>query len=267
MLGWIVSDVPRALRGLQSTGNRRFPTTRGIFVGPKLLNELSETAKRFVMSKRPGWVSHSGGVQTLLNHLRQHLGLPQLAEMSDFLAKYFKQSRRKKSESNERVHHPESRVVWASWVHTEPRPGTLPAKDFQRNVPWCLLYKWTTSFWGHPGRSRSPEVLNPDGAPSSGEGAEDPGETEDARSQTSWSGWQDWNYRRWEEEDWDYWSWNRSQDYEGSATWSTPTVKLLPEFVQGWLLLQDAGLEVKRAQHDPRSHQRRLSPWEGCSRA
>ena len=49
------------------------------------------------MSKRPGWVSHSGGVQTLLNHLRQHLGLPQLAEMSDFLAKYFKQSRRRKS--------------------------------------------------------------------------------------------------------------------------------------------------------------------------
>ena len=75
------------------------PYHKRYLCGPKLLKELTGTARRFVLSKKPGWVSHAGGVQTLLNHLRQHLGLPQLAEMSDFLARYFKLSRRKKNES------------------------------------------------------------------------------------------------------------------------------------------------------------------------
>lgn len=219
------------------------PYHKRYLCGPKLLNELSGTAKRFVMSKRPGWVSHAGGVQTLLNHLRQHLGLPQLAEMSDFLAKYFKQSRRKKSESmNEYITRKAELYGRAestlSRAQEHYQPGTSRgtsrgASSTSERPRFDAIQEEADS-----------EVLNPDGAPSNGEGAEDPGETEDARSQTSWTGWQDWNYRRWGDDDWDYWSWSKSHEHVGSSTWSTPTVQLLPEFVQGWLLLQDAGLEV-----------------------
>ena len=56
--------------------------------GPKLIQELSGTARRFVLAKNPTWVSCPGGVQVLLDHLRQHLGFPQMSEMSDFMAKY-----------------------------------------------------------------------------------------------------------------------------------------------------------------------------------
>ena len=75
------------------------PYHKRYLCGPKLLNELSGTARRFILSKRPGWLSHNGGVQTLLAHLRQHLGLPQLSEMSEYMNRYFKQSRRKRNES------------------------------------------------------------------------------------------------------------------------------------------------------------------------
>ena len=67
--------------------------------GPRLQSELTGTARRFVMSMKPGWISFSGGVQRLLDHLRRHLGQPQLTEMSEHLGKYFKQSRRKRNES------------------------------------------------------------------------------------------------------------------------------------------------------------------------
>ena len=48
---------------------------------------------------KPGWISYDGGVDLLLTHLRRHLGQPQLTEMSEYLGRYFKQSRRKRHES------------------------------------------------------------------------------------------------------------------------------------------------------------------------
>jgi len=67
--------------------------------GPKLQAELSGSARRFVMSMAPGWISFDGGVDRLLNHLRMHLGQPQLSEMSDYMARYFKMSKRKRHET------------------------------------------------------------------------------------------------------------------------------------------------------------------------
>ena len=75
------------------------PYHKRYLCGPKLVQELSGTARRFVLAKDPTWVSFPGGVQVLLDHLRQHLGLPQMSEMSDFMAKYFRNSRRHKHET------------------------------------------------------------------------------------------------------------------------------------------------------------------------
>ena len=66
--------------------------------GPRLVTELCGTARKFVIGKRPEWLSHNGGVAKLLAHLRQNLGLPQLPEMTELLTRYFKQGRRRRGE-------------------------------------------------------------------------------------------------------------------------------------------------------------------------
>ena len=67
--------------------------------GPRLVSELSGAARRFIVGKKPGWVSFHGGVGRLLQHLRTHLGLPQIPEMTEYLLKYFKNGKRKRQES------------------------------------------------------------------------------------------------------------------------------------------------------------------------
>ena len=67
--------------------------------GPRLISELSGTAKKFVVGKRPDWVSFNGGVQRLMGHLRESLGRPQIPELSDLLTKFFRQSRRRRFET------------------------------------------------------------------------------------------------------------------------------------------------------------------------
>jgi hypothetical protein len=44
-------------------------------------------------------VRYNGGVQRLMTHLRSSLGLPNHPELTDYLAKFFKQGRRKKGET------------------------------------------------------------------------------------------------------------------------------------------------------------------------
>lgn len=67
--------------------------------GPRLVSELSGAARRFIVGKKPGWVSFHGGVGRLLQHLRTHLGLPQIPEMTEYLLKYFNNGKRKRQES------------------------------------------------------------------------------------------------------------------------------------------------------------------------
>ena len=74
------------------------PIHKRYLCGPKLQAELTGTARRFVMSMKPGWISFDGGVQTLLDHLRKHLGQPQLTEMSEYMSKYFKMTKRRRQE-------------------------------------------------------------------------------------------------------------------------------------------------------------------------
>ena len=75
------------------------PYHKRYLCGPKLLGELSGAAKKHVVGKRPDWVSFAGGVEHLMNHLRERLGRPQIPELSDYLNKYFRQSRRRRFET------------------------------------------------------------------------------------------------------------------------------------------------------------------------
>ena len=74
------------------------PYHQDLLVGTKAHSIAFGTARCFVLSKEPSWVSLPG-VLVLSDHLQQHLGLPQMPEMRDFMAKHFRNSRRHKHET------------------------------------------------------------------------------------------------------------------------------------------------------------------------
>lgn len=74
-------------------------THKRYLCAPRLIGELSGSAKKHVMGKRPDWVSFEGGVTYLLRHLRECLGKPTIPELTEFLNRFFRQSRRKRFET------------------------------------------------------------------------------------------------------------------------------------------------------------------------
>ena len=210
--------------------------------GPKLQAELSGSARRFVMSMAPGWISFDGGVDRLLNHLRMHLGQPQLSEMSDYMARYFKMSKRKRHETmNEYItrkaelymracqsldrvqqrYEPEKSKQGSS-TNTSSRPPSRPGvtTDFLNSLDGDVDFEESHH------REDQPQVEN------------DP-----------WAQWQKESSQWWQSEDWhsggwwtDSWENQTSRHYMSAETYGK-TMDLLPSFVQGWFLLQDAGLD------------------------
>ena len=67
--------------------------------GPRLASELPGSARRLILGKPANWLSEHGGTEVLLEHLRIGLKKPQLSELSDYLQKYFRQSKRRPGES------------------------------------------------------------------------------------------------------------------------------------------------------------------------
>ena len=116
--------------------------------GPKIVAELTGAARRLVTGKGPTWISYNGGVQELLRHLRACLGKPQISELSEFLNKYFKHSRRRPQETiNDYVTRKCEVYLRAQQAlrrvaphHAAPRPGLTARTSSDSREPW-----WTGS--------------------------------------------------------------------------------------------------------------------------
>lgn len=220
--------------------------------GPKLQAELTGTARRFVMSMKPGWCSHNGGVTTLLNHLRRHLGQPQLSEMSDYMARYFKNSKRRRNENmNDYITRKAELYRRACQTLDRVQSRYEPAR-----------VKKETDSNGSSRKTSRPgltiEDLNTlDGAEETYEidehGYQDDHGPRRARSEAGsdpWEAWygrnQWWNSSDWHSGEWDGWSWgNKTSEHQNDRITEeyVPPSDFLPSFVQGWFLLQDSGLE------------------------
>ena len=98
-VGMVIPTVSRRMRKPPWYGNSQWHGISGGLCGPRLANELTGVARRFILGMPVDWLSYARGVQQLMDHLRGSLGLPQLPEMTDHLTKYFKQGRRKRGES------------------------------------------------------------------------------------------------------------------------------------------------------------------------
>ena len=210
-------------------------------VAPRIAAELTGSAKKFITGQPPDWLSFAGGVERLLDRLRQGLGRPKISEVTEHLSKFFKYSRRKPGESvNDYVArrsevYLRAQQAMARLGKTGKREGPEPQSG---GADW-------RSYSGGWSRRSSMD---------SGAGdAEDHPQEEDQLTvapSTQWS----WSYESWwSAEPW----WERSSSYgnpwtswQTTSTWSSypttpaPLPELLPDFIQGWLLLQDAGLDA-----------------------
>lgn len=234
------------------------PYHKRYLCGPRLQAELSGTARRFVQSKRPGWISHSNGVEVLLDHLRQHLGQPHLSEMAEYLAKYFKNSRRRRHESmNDYI--TRKAELYSRACQTLNRVQ----KRYEPKSHGGSGRVVTSTASAQPAPPTLSGPIYPDGLQ---DGDEDSDEQEaatgDVENQSegqpsSDRGWRDDPWSRYQDNTWwnsqggwwhHGWSDHASQSWQGTTqdrtSWEQPELELLPSFVQGWLLLQDAGLEA-----------------------
>ena len=221
--------------------------------GPRLQAELTGAAKRLVIGQRPEWLSFAGGVERLLEHLGRCLGKPQIPELTDLMSKYFRGSRRKTGESmSDYITRKCEIYIRAQQAMARVKPHHEDRRH-QRTTEQPSWWQPTSS-----GRRNSFESWTTDPEPPSEAGASETqaaapvseagtnGNTEPPVPDDQWSD-HSWRDSTW---GWSSWSWGwGSSYYWGQQAYTTPQAPavlpdLVPEFVQAWMLLQDAQLDA-----------------------
>ena len=200
--------------------------------GPRLLAELSGPAKKYVVGKRPNWLSFEGGVECLMSFLRDKLGRPQIPELSDYLNAYFRQSKRKKGESmNSYIVRKVELYARAKQALSRVQKHYAPGHERRERGQW-QNHAQRHSWWEDATTEQATEPDDED----------EPDDSEYYEAQESNDGHSgQWNNSNWG--DWRGWQGSSSWGTSTNADWVEQTQELLPEFLQGWYLLADANLE------------------------
>ena len=228
--------------------------------GPKLVQELTGAAKRFVAGQAAGWVAYRGGVAKLMNHLRQALGKPRVNEVTDLLATYFKGTRRRNGESmNEFITRKNEAYMRASQAMKRVQPfyeaggartststWTSGRRDSMDSTSsWHWGRQWTPAAESEEGRGgTADEETTNDGSTTATEGRE-------ATQHAAWHAWRPsygnsyggWNWSSsWYGSGGD-WDWSAASSYAETEASGSSSGELLPAFIQGWYLLMDSNLD------------------------
>ncbi|OLQ02730.1 hypothetical protein AK812_SmicGene14406 [Symbiodinium microadriaticum] len=212
--------------------------------GAKLANELTGSARKLILGRPANWLSSQhDGVRALLDYLRSCMGKPQLAEISEYLNRYFRQSRRRSGESMADYVTRAARATSRERIpgSVDLGIGTTPIQAAGDRVGTRTSNASVTSAEPEDPQAAAPVASEATTTSEAGTGGEN---REDGWSQWRPSYWgSDWGYSyQWSPTWWDQWyggSWN-SPSREAEA----PLVELLPDYVQGWYLLQDSSLDV-----------------------
>eukprot|EP00439_Symbiodinium_sp_Y106_P036330 s3080_g4.t1 len=224
-------------------------------VGPRVASELTGAARRQVTGQPPEWLSFAGGLERLLTHLRQGLGQPRIVEVTENLGKYFRQSRRRAGESiNEYVARKNEVYLRAQQAMARVRPVYASQNSGNYRIPEAGQGEGHGQAWN----SRRTSLDSQAEASTTAGGGQDPSGAGQPASYYETRVWEtpdddaaswDWNGST----SWSWWSgWQSNQAWSGSEPWpgwrppsaaTTPLPELLPDFVQGWMLLQDANLD------------------------
>ncbi|CAE7222926.1 unnamed protein product [Symbiodinium microadriaticum] len=221
--------------------------------GPKLVQELTGAARRFVAGQSAGWVAYRGGVRVLMDHLRRALGKPRVNEVTDLLATYFKGTRRKANESmNEYITRKTEAYMRASQALKRVQPHYERDDQGRPGGTWTSSRR--SSYEAPTSWSRQWTPANEEPAAAAGE-AEASTEATDtpAGERDQWSGqWSTWGPTSWSSYSWQWrgsWGypgdWGDRSSSGGSVLGETSTglPELLPAFIQGWYLLADSNLD------------------------
>ena len=228
---------------------------------PRLKSELQGAARRLILGQPATWAAHENGVDELLRFLRARLGKAQMPELSDWLMRYFRSTKRKSQETiGEYITRKCEVYVRAQQslqrVMADQKPAE-PATE-KGNSGWGQGNTWSrrTSLETVDEEDNSTEAEPQAAAPTANNESETPAEDgwSNQSSSNNWWGSNAWNQGTWGwYSSWDTygaWGWTsspwRSGDSQiGSSAGHRATApEILPDFVQGWFLLQDAGLDV-----------------------
>lgn len=242
------------------------PYHKRCLLGPRLLGELTGAAKRWVAGQPATWLSYDQGVTTLLQHLRTCLGRPQIPELTEHLNRYFRQGRRRQHESmNEYISRKCEVYLRACQAMKRVAPhhqgaaqegGKLGVSStIREGSQWSNYGSWPNmsrrSSWDSTGGRDDGENEEQDPVQSTGPTATTSTTATPRASEAPRDAEWNWAPSYWWQND--YWSWSghwQSGYGQGYSYWqnrvTTPKPEtlpeLLPEFVQAWYLLQDAGL-------------------------
>ena len=222
--------------------------------GPRLASELQGPARRVLIGKPAQWLSHEGGVRKLVNALRQERGQPKVPELSELLQKYFRGTRRargeamgdfilRKAEAYTRAQQSMARYMKEQGIKYGQTLSSQRASSMAA----------TAGLSGHVGSSVPADTSVSEPQESEAHDEDDPN-PEEAEEEDDWSYWGDpWAMSWWSSmwssyEGYSDWQWgSESHDPWQSDTseWSREQLpEILPDFVQGWLLFMDSGLDV-----------------------
>ena len=230
-------------------------------VAPRLVAELQGAAKKLVVGQPANWLSFNGGVAKLLEHLRLGLGQPKIPELTEHLHRYFRQSRRRNGESiNSYVSRKMEIYLRAQQAMKRLKPvheeGTSSKKsDYGYQSSWNRYPNYYGTPWWYSGGSswhawtgdRTTETRPTETRPTEEENTEDQSTETQSTRRESWQSEATWGDTDWSGgRSWDYWPWQTGywSQWESEPTSAREILpELLPDFVQGWILLQDSNLE------------------------
>lgn len=177
-----------------------------------------------------------------------------MSEMSDYMAKYFRHSRRKRGETmNEYLTRKTELYSRAQYSLSRVQSRYEPNRTTSSRSSSTRPQTWQSTHWDrhHRGDSAPSTTPAPDtpGAPSATEEVEpdaNPAEDWHDADEGQWDDpcWRSWDYGRdrWNGSDWGHY--NSSQRTATVGSWSSHGQDLLPDCIQGWFLLQDSDLDT-----------------------
>ena len=229
--------------------------------GPKLIAELTGAAKRLVAGKRHDWVSHNRGVQDLMKHLRACLGKPLVSDLTEHLNRYFKSSRRRPNESMNdyitrkcEVYLRACQALQRVTPHHDQKPSSTSNPttigNMSRRSSWDSGSGAAPQDAGADVQAAAPVNVPPGNNDDDAEAPQDEEPTDPWWRQSSpwWSSssWWQTSYGGYYQPWWSSgeWEWSPPAWHTTSPEARPAVPELLPDFVQGWYLLNDSGLDA-----------------------
>ena len=230
--------------------------------GPRIASELSGSARRILIGRSADWLSFDGGVRRLVAALRAERGQSKVPEMSELLMKYFKGTRRQRGETmNDFVQRKAEAYTRAqqSMARYQRENGST-GKSATSSVP-SLMPPVQRTWRTKTAKEFSSESASISEEPDEFQELDDVSRSVPANEvdeEDPWAWWHhsgdEWTGRPWSSHGWWHGSWNgsnhsRSGQHDRGVSDTieygrNDLPEILPDFIQGWYLFMDSGLDT-----------------------